>query len=455
MNRNHHLTVALLTAVTALPALAQCTDTELYTFTDPDGSNTLDRFGSAVVIEGDTAIIGEEGTNRTHIFLEAGGQWRRSDILYGAEHNVELFGNDAAFDNEVLIVGAGVDSDFCNDPNECATGAALIFRRVNGIWFTQAKLQRPFYLDSFNQFGHAVDVDRDTAIVGASESVNGVVIPWDYNGQIWIRQDPLEANDGEEGDSFGRALAIDEDTIVIGAPGDDDNGPQSGSAYVFTRTGGLWSQAAKLQPDDPQASAFFGSAVAIQGDLIAVGSSGPSDSSPGNVYLFTRNNGTWTQQQQLSPAGGQVGDGFGTRVEMRNDTIVVSALWDPHAGTRAGAAYLFSNASGTWTELAKLVASDASAEQGFGIEIALDSQRALIGAYQAFNNGGGAAYLYDPLDPCPCPPDFNQDGTVNTQDVLAFLNAWSNGDPEADFNNDGTINTQDVLAFLNAWSAGC
>jgi hypothetical protein len=55
----------------------------------------------------------------------------------------------------------------------------------------------------------------------------------------------------------------------------------------------------------------------------------------------------------------------------------------------------------------------------------------------------------------PCPGDFNGDGSVNTLDVLAFLNAWSAGDPSGDFNRDGTINTLDVLAFLNAWSAGC
>ncbi len=55
----------------------------------------------------------------------------------------------------------------------------------------------------------------------------------------------------------------------------------------------------------------------------------------------------------------------------------------------------------------------------------------------------------------PCPADFNNDGAVNTLDVLAFLNAWSAGDPSADFNGDGSINTLDVLAFLNAWSTGC
>jgi hypothetical protein len=55
----------------------------------------------------------------------------------------------------------------------------------------------------------------------------------------------------------------------------------------------------------------------------------------------------------------------------------------------------------------------------------------------------------------PCVADFNHDGSVNTLDVLAFLNAWSTGDPAADINGDGNVNTLDVLAFLNLWSVGC
>ena len=58
-------------------------------------------------------------------------------------------------------------------------------------------------------------------------------------------------------------------------------------------------------------------------------------------------------------------------------------------------------------------------------------------------------------EPNTCIADFNGDGTVNTQDVLAFLNAWSSGDASADINGDGDVNTQDVLAFLNLWNVGC
>ncbi len=69
------------------------------------------------------------------------------------------------------------------------------------------------------------------------------------------------------------------------------------------------------------------------------------------------------------------------------------------------------------------------------------------------NRGGDWLIRADTTPPCSA--DFNGDGAVNTLDVLAFLNAWSAGDPRGDFKRDGAINTLDVLAFLNAWSAGC
>ena len=58
-------------------------------------------------------------------------------------------------------------------------------------------------------------------------------------------------------------------------------------------------------------------------------------------------------------------------------------------------------------------------------------------------------------EPDDCVADFNGDGTVDTTDVLAFLNAWNAGDSSADINGDGEINSQDMLAFLNLWNMGC
>ena len=83
----------------------------------------------------------------------------------------------------------------------------------------------------------------------------------------------------------------------------------------------------------------------------------------------------------------------------------------------------------------------------------INNARQIIAAAREGFSGPIGAILLTPI--IGCPADFNGDGTVNTQDVLAFLNAWTSHDPRADFNGDGAINTQDVLAFLNAWNTGC
>ena len=95
----------------------------------------------------------------------------------------------------------------------------------------------------------------------------------------------------------------------------------------------------------------------------------------------------------------------------------------------------------------------------------IDSGQVTLTGAQAFSNSGdingvqtsidGTATLVAVGDVPACPGDFNGDGLVNTQDVLAFLNAWAAGDSSADCTGDGNINTQDVLCFLNAWAAGC
>ncbi len=92
----------------------------------------------------------------------------------------------------------------------------------------------------------------------------------------------------------------------------------------------------------------------------------------------------------------------------------------------------------------------------FDLDMSRDGKYVLVGSKSVHANtfgNGGNTYAYE--NDSPCVADFNDDGTVNTQDVLAFLNAWTSGDPSADINGDGSVNTQDVIAFLNLWNAGC
>ena len=123
------------------------------------------------------------------------------------------------------------------------------------------------------------------------------------------------------------SVAIAGDTIVVGAWLDDDNGTDSGSAYVFTRTGTTWTEQAKLTASDGAADDQFGISVAIAGDTIVVGAYRDDDNGTdsGSAYVFTRTGTTWTQQAKLTASDGAADDQFGSSVAIAGDTIVVGA----------------------------------------------------------------------------------------------------------------------------------
>ena len=131
------------------------------------------------------------------------------------------------------------------------------------------------------------------------------------SGATWTQQAKLTASDGAEDDWFGRSVAVDGDTAVTGAPGDDDNGSVSGSAYVFTRSGGIWTQQAKLTASDGAADDAFGFSVAVDGDTAVIGAYEDDDNGTdsGSAYVFTK----------LSVAG----EGIFFPVKTQNDSITI------------------------------------------------------------------------------------------------------------------------------------
>ncbi|MHC4407100.1 MAG: FG-GAP repeat protein, partial [Planctomycetota bacterium] len=187
--------------------------------------------------------------------------------------------------------------------------------------------------------------------------------------------------DGAAGDIFGVIVALDGDTAIIGAVYDDDNGEDSGSAYVFTRTAGVWTQQAKLLASDGASQDWFGS-VALEGDTAIIGASGDDDNGEdsGSAYVFTRAAGVWTEQAKLLASDGAAFDGFSYLVALDGDTAVIAPWRDDDNGVNSGSAYVFTRTGGVWTEQAKLLASDGAADDYFGRSVALEGDTAIIGA---------------------------------------------------------------------------
>jgi hypothetical protein len=239
-----------------------------------------------------------------------------------------------------------------------------------------------------------------------SQDTTSVSIPISSYNKI----SELTPLDLETFDQYGQMLSISSDgnTAIIGAYlGSASPTPYGGVAYVFTRSGTTWTQQAKLAPSDRAASDNFGISVSISedGNTVLIGATGEDtspNSSNGAVYVFTRSGTTWTQQAKLLASDAASSDtfGFSSSISADGNTALIGAyLEDTSPNTNNGAAYVFTRSGTTWTQQAKLLASDAASNDNFGLSVDISSNgnTALIGApYESTspNTSNGAVYVF-------------------------------------------------------------
>lgn len=252
--------------------------------------------------------------------------------------------------------------------------------------------------DFFDLFGFTVALDGDTALVGSPGNEPSAAYIFVRSGGSWTEQAKLVQDDPQIGDDFGRSLAIDGDTAVVGADNDDDNGNNAGSVYVYTRSGTIWTQQAKLTANDASPDSWFGSSVAIDGDTILIGAEIEEENGPnaGAVYVFTGSGSSWTQQAKLLATGGTDLARFGGSVSLAGNTAVIGASLDSGVGDFAGAAYVFSRSGSNWTQQAKLTANDANDGDLFGNSVSISGNSVLVGAYSDadVDTSVGSAYVF-------------------------------------------------------------
>jgi hypothetical protein len=193
--------------------------------------------------------------------------------------------------------------------------------------------------------------------------------------------------------SFAAAVAVSGNTFVAGAPYEDGDLFAAGAAYVFVNTNGGWTQQARLVSPEPLEFETFGSAVAVSGDLIVIGSYGDPYTQDGAAYVFVRTGETWSFAQRLNPSDPAPFQLFGFSVAANSDTLAVGALSDVGTETYAGAVYVFARSGGTWVEQQKLVAAAPLAGELLGYSVAIDGQNIAAGAPYA-DGFAGAAYVF-------------------------------------------------------------
>ena len=321
--------------------------------------------------------------------------------LTGENEVNAYFGCSVAISGDTAVVGVHGDDIFFVGEN---TGSAYVFVRSGTTWTQQQKLLAGDGA-GYDEFGISVAISGDTIVVGAPYdddlySRSGSAYVFVRNAGAWSEQQKLTASDAAFQDDFGRSVAISGDTIVVGANGDDGDGDlvnDSGSAYVFVRSGSTWTEQQKLTASDGAEWDCFGYSAGISGDTAVVGAYplyGSSTSSD-SAYVFVRSGSTWTEQQKLTASDRAAGDAFGMSVAISGDTIAVGANGDDDMGSASGSAYVFARSGSTWTEQPKLNASDGSEYDHFGYSVAIDGDTLVVGADQDDDNGtySGSAYV--------------------------------------------------------------
>jgi len=388
-------------------------------------------YSASISSDGSTAIVGayldddngQSNSGSAYIFVRSGSSWtQQAKLTAGADAGAnDYFGYSASIssDGSTAIVGAYLD----DDNGQSSSGSAYIFVRSGSSWTQQAKLTAGTDAGYGDQFGEKVSIsgDGNTAIVGAvfdddnGQSGSGSAYIFVRSGSSWTQQAKLTAGtDAARNDYFGQSVSIswNGNTAIVGADYDDDNGQyDSGSAYIFVRSGSSWTQQAKLTAGaDAGAYDYFGQSVSISwdGSTAIVGAYYDDDngqSNSGSAYIFVRSGSSWTQQAKLT-AGADAGssDFFGWSVSISGDgsTAIVGAYKDDDNGqSDSGSAYIFVRSGSSWRQKNKLTANgDAGANDWFGrsVSISSDGSTAIVGAYKDDDNGqsdSGSAYIFN------------------------------------------------------------
>jgi len=256
------------------------------------------------------------------------------------------------------------------------------------------------------EFGVAVDIDGERAVVGAhlddtlAPDAGAVFVFERASDGSWSEVAKLLAGDAGDSDNFGQAVALHGDRILVGAWRDDEAGNDAGAAYVFERqTGGAWLEVAKFTPSSGVGAAQFGKAVALDGDHALVGAAFDSvgGAASGAADLYERQSGGgWSEVAKLEASDEGFGDRFGNAVAIDGDRALVGAVNEsPMNLFGAGSAYLFERQSGgAWTEVTKIVAADAAVTDAFGFAVDLDGDRALVAARQDDDGVANSGSVY-------------------------------------------------------------
>ncbi|UCE38388.1 MAG: hypothetical protein JSW00_03945 [Thermoplasmata archaeon] len=419
--------------------------TEEAKLTASDGA-TMDQYGVTVALEGDTAVVGAWGdddlgneSGAAYVYTRAGTTWTEQAKLTASDGGPDMaFGHAVSLSGDTLLVGSPGD----------IFGATYVFERSGTTWIEQAKMDIG---TGINSFGFSVALDGDTAVIGdpidyVTTGPHGRVFVYLRSGTTWTQQAMLTASDGQAGDNFGIKVALSGDTILVAANDVDDLGSDAGAAYVYERSGGAWTETQKLYAGDGDAGDHFGTGLSIDGDTAIIGAffDDPMGTQSGSAYAFERSGGVWSEQQKLMASDGANNHYFGGRISLEGDRAVITSNGAPPGG----AGYIFERSGGIWSEQQKLTASDGVPGDLLGFSASLSGDTVLLGAIRSdgLATDSGAAYVFTLTTTLDATIDINPD-TLNLKSKGKWITGYIELPNGYDVNDIivGTVKLNDVI----------
>ena len=407
-------------------------------------------------------VLGSQYETSTGFTTESAPVWAQEAYVKASNNGAsDGFSYSVALDGGTLAVAAyGEDSNQTTITNDNSTassnnsnynsGAVYVYKRTGTTWAQEAYVKASNN-DASDNFGYSVALDGDTLAVGAyledsnqttitndnstassndTSNDSGAVYVYKRTGTTWEQEAYIKASNSEANDYFGNSVALDGDTLVVGAYGEDSNqttitndnstassnnsNNRSGAVYVYKHTGTTWEQEAYIKASNSEATDWFGSSVALDGDTLVVGaykeessqttitndnstaSSDNSNNRSGAVYVYKRTGTTWEQEAYIKASNSEATDEFGFSVALDNDTLAVgvreedsnqttitndnSTASSNNSNNSSGAVYVYKRTGTTWAQEAYVKASNNDAIDYFGHWVALYGDTMAVGA---------------------------------------------------------------------------
>jgi hypothetical protein len=390
-----------------------------------------DRFGGAVALSGDTALVGAaeddigglgSDAGSAYVYRQTSSGWALEQKLVAPDGTAQSrFGSSVAIEGDTAVVSSGFNA---------GTAAIYVFSRSGTTWTLRKKLPSP---------------DPTTGRFFSLSLSGARLVGVTTKAQLYFRGEPRDDASWTYEQSVSTPIAsravVSGDLLVIGYGGEDVGANvDQGAAHVFMYSNAGWTDVQRLTASDGAPNAQFGTALAISGGTLLVGDSAGTVNGVGrgSAYAFVWSGSTWAQQQKLTAPDGAAGDQFGASLAISGDLALVGAPFHEHNGQNQnhGAAYLYARSGSTWQLKQEVRALDAQNNDNFSNDVALFGNTALIGAT---NDDGpifqaqGSAYVFrfpgTLGDPCgaasDCATGFCSDGHCCDSACDGYCNACS------------------------------